>query len=171
MGGYRRFSAVAGYFVTAGERTTSFGLGVGAIDGGRDFWRVDVCLARNHVSDADHFLRRICNNRGYRSCLGNRYSELVISINGIMEIVSALRLRREINNKWLLILAGLGSVVFGGVILIWPGAGALALIWWIGTFSVFFGVMLIALAFRMRYSNALRSSIERASPRNLSPQS
>jgi len=71
-------------------------------------------------------------------------------LNGIMEIVSAIRLRKEINNEWLWILAGLVSIVFGVLVLIWPGAGALALIWWIGASSVFFGVMLIALAFRMR---------------------
>jgi len=71
-------------------------------------------------------------------------------VNGIMEIVAAIRLRKVINNEWLWILAGLGSVLFGVAVLIWPGAGALALIWWIGASSVFFGVMLMALAFRLR---------------------
>jgi uncharacterized membrane protein HdeD (DUF308 family) len=71
-------------------------------------------------------------------------------VNGIMEIVAAIRLRKEITNEWLLVMAGVASVGFGVLLLLWPGAGALAMLWWIGSFSIVFGVLFIALAFRLR---------------------
>jgi len=68
---------------------------------------------------------------------------------GIFEILLAVRLRKIIAHEWLLILAGVVSFLFGAGVLIAPGAGALALILWIGAFSIFFGVMLILAAFRV----------------------
>jgi uncharacterized membrane protein HdeD (DUF308 family) len=71
-------------------------------------------------------------------------------VTGIFEIIAAIRLRRIITNEWLLILAGIASVLFGVILLIQPGAGALVLIWWIGAYAIAFGILLIVLAFRMR---------------------
>jgi uncharacterized membrane protein HdeD (DUF308 family) len=77
---------------------------------------------------------------------------------GVMEVTLAVRLRRVIANEWMLVLAGIVSFLFGTFILIWPGAGALALLWWIGGVSLFFGVMLIALAFRVRHLKGVASN-------------
>jgi uncharacterized membrane protein HdeD (DUF308 family) len=71
-------------------------------------------------------------------------------VTGIMEIVVAVRLRKVIRNEWLLILAGLASLAFGVLLLLRPAPGMLVLIWWIGGFALVFGVLLIALAFRLR---------------------
>ena len=71
-------------------------------------------------------------------------------VNGVFEIATAIRLRRVIEHEWLLALAGILSVLLGIVMLLQPGAGALALVWWIGGFAVAFGVLLVALAFRVR---------------------
>ena len=71
-------------------------------------------------------------------------------ITGIFEITAALRLRQHFTNEWLLILCGAASVIFGLLILVIPRAGALAVVWWIGTFAIFFGMFFIALAFRLR---------------------
>jgi uncharacterized membrane protein HdeD (DUF308 family) len=71
-------------------------------------------------------------------------------LNGVLEIVAAIRLRKEIRGEWLLVLAGILSLAFGLLILAWPGAGALAVVFWIGSFAIVFGAMLIGLAFRMR---------------------
>jgi uncharacterized membrane protein HdeD (DUF308 family) len=71
-------------------------------------------------------------------------------VTGVMELVAAVRLRKIITNEWLLILAGIASVVFGVILLIQPAAGALALIWLIATWAIVFGVLLMILAFRMR---------------------
>src|SRR4051794_4881152 len=49
-------------------------------------------------------------------------------IMGVLQIVAAIRLRKAINNEWLLALSGLLSVIFGGLMLINPGAGAIAVL-------------------------------------------
>lgn len=69
---------------------------------------------------------------------------------GVMEIYGAIKLRKEIDNEWLLILGGLLSVVFGVVLLVRPGAGALALIWVIGAYAIAFGIIYIAFAFKLK---------------------
>jgi uncharacterized membrane protein HdeD (DUF308 family) len=71
-------------------------------------------------------------------------------INGILEIVAAIQLRKVIANEWLLILAGIASTLFGVLLLVRPGAGTLALIWWIGSFALIFGALTIAFAFRIK---------------------
>src|SRR5215813_8157588 len=70
--------------------------------------------------------------------------------HGIFEIIGAIRLRKEIENEWWLILAGVLSVIFGLLVLVIPGAGALALIWVIGAYSIMFGIMFVALSLRLR---------------------
>lgn len=69
---------------------------------------------------------------------------------GVLEIVVAIRLRREIENEWLLILGGLVSIVFGIFLMLHPGAGALALVWLIGIYAVAFGIVIVILAFKTR---------------------
>jgi len=71
-------------------------------------------------------------------------------VTGVMEIVGAVRLRKEIEGEWLLILSGLLSVAFGIILFAQPGTGALALVWFIGWFAVLFGAVNIALAFRLK---------------------
>jgi uncharacterized membrane protein HdeD (DUF308 family) len=69
---------------------------------------------------------------------------------GILEIVAGIRLRRFITNEFWLIFMGILSLAFGILIFLFPGAGALALVLWIGAYALVFGVLLIALAFRLR---------------------
>jgi uncharacterized membrane protein HdeD (DUF308 family) len=71
-------------------------------------------------------------------------------VHGIFEIIGAIQLRKEIDNEWMLILSGVVSVLFGLIVLIAPGAGALALIWVIAAYSIVFGITFIALALRLR---------------------
>jgi len=71
-------------------------------------------------------------------------------ITGILEIMAAIRLRKEINDEWLLFLSGVLSVLFGILLVFQPGVGALALIWVIGSYAIAFGVLLLVLAFRLR---------------------
>jgi len=71
-------------------------------------------------------------------------------VHGIFEIIGAIQLRKEIDNEWMLILGGALSVLFGLIVLIAPGAGALGLIWAIASYSIVFGIMFIALALRLR---------------------
>ena len=69
---------------------------------------------------------------------------------GVLEIVAAIRLLRELEDEWLLILGGLASVVFGVSLMAQPGRGAVALIWLIATYAIVFGVLLALLAFQVR---------------------
>jgi uncharacterized membrane protein HdeD (DUF308 family) len=71
-------------------------------------------------------------------------------LTGVLEIVAGIRLREVIANEMLLILMGVISTLFGILIIIFPGAGALAIIIWIGAYAVVFGIILIVLAFRLR---------------------
>ena len=69
---------------------------------------------------------------------------------GIMEIIAAIQIRKEIEDEWRMILSGAISVLFGIVLFIYPGASAISMVWLIGVFAIFFGVLLILLAFRLR---------------------
>jgi len=71
-------------------------------------------------------------------------------VTGVLEIVTAIRVRRAISNELGLVIGGVLSVVFGVVLLIAPGAGALAVIFLIGAYAVVFGIALLGLAWRLR---------------------
>jgi uncharacterized membrane protein HdeD (DUF308 family) len=72
------------------------------------------------------------------------------TVMGIFQIVAAIRLRKAIEGEWLLALSGLLSVFFGALMLWNPGAGALAVVWMIASYAIVFGVLLIALGFRLK---------------------
>ncbi len=71
-------------------------------------------------------------------------------VTGIFEIVAAVKLRRHVAGEWLLALTGVASVVFGGLIMFAPLAGALVIAIWVGAYALVFGVLMVALGFRLR---------------------
>ena len=71
-------------------------------------------------------------------------------VTGIFEIVAAIQLRRLIVDEWMMILSGLLSVALGVLLFVFPGAGAVSLVWMIGIYAVLFGTTLIFLAIRLR---------------------
>ncbi|HUH23269.1 MAG TPA: HdeD family acid-resistance protein [Brevundimonas sp.] len=71
-------------------------------------------------------------------------------MRGVIEIVGAIRLRKEIENEWTLIAAGALSVIFGLILVLAPGSGAMGLLWLIAAWAILFGGLLIFLAFRVR---------------------
>lgn len=79
-------------------------------------------------------------------------------ISGIVEIVAAIRLRKVIEDEWLMAAAGMASLIFGGLLLVQPGVGALVLVWWIGGFAIVFGILLMVLAVRMRNRGRVRAT-------------
>lgn len=71
-------------------------------------------------------------------------------VTGGLEIWMAIRLRDQIRGELWLGLAGLASILFGVVLLVFPAAGALSLVWLIGSFAIVFGVFLVILGWRLR---------------------
>ena len=69
---------------------------------------------------------------------------------GILEIVAAIRLRKEIRGEWLLALSGILSVALGVALAAYPGAGVVAVSWMIGAYATIFGVLFIVLGLRLR---------------------
>lgn len=82
---------------------------------------------------------------------------------GVLEVIAAVRLRHEIEGEWLLAISGILSVLFGLALIVRPATGALAVIWLIGAYSIAYGVLMIALGFRMRsWSHLMAHGISRA---------
>jgi uncharacterized membrane protein HdeD (DUF308 family) len=71
-------------------------------------------------------------------------------VTGVLELVAAVRLRKEIKGEWVLALGGIASIAFGVLVALLPGAGALAIVIWIGAYALVFGVLLVVLSFRLR---------------------
>lgn len=69
---------------------------------------------------------------------------------GLMEVVVAIRLRKEIQGEMFLVLGGILLVLFGVLLIARPGDGALALTWMIGGYAIGFGLLLVALSFRLK---------------------
>ena len=71
-------------------------------------------------------------------------------LTGLLRIVMAIWLRREIENEWFLVLSGVISVLFGVILAALPGPGLLALVWVVGIYELILGVALIVLGFEVR---------------------
>jgi uncharacterized membrane protein HdeD (DUF308 family) len=71
-------------------------------------------------------------------------------VTGIFEVMAAIQLRQEIDNEWLLILSGVLSVIFGVLVFVYPSAGALSILWLIGFYAILYGVLIVALGFRVK---------------------
>jgi uncharacterized membrane protein HdeD (DUF308 family) len=69
---------------------------------------------------------------------------------GVLEIMSAVRLRKTISGEWFLALGGVLGIALGVMLMLFPGPGALALVLWVGAFAIVFGIALIALGLRLR---------------------
>jgi uncharacterized membrane protein HdeD (DUF308 family) len=71
-------------------------------------------------------------------------------VSGVLQIVTAIRLRKTITTEWLLALSGVASIALGVLFVMFPAAGAVALVFWIGAWAFVFGVLLVTLGFRLR---------------------
>jgi uncharacterized membrane protein HdeD (DUF308 family) len=75
---------------------------------------------------------------------------LWLLLSGAFQIASAIALRRQLRNEWLLLLTGILSIIAGIILIVRPGVGALAVVWVIGIYAIVIGILQILLGFRLR---------------------
>ena len=78
-------------------------------------------------------------------------------LTGILEIVLAIRLRKEIKGEFWVALTGIASIALGIALAFLPLAGLLAWVWLIGAYAIAFGVLLVGLAIRLRKAGSTAS--------------
>ena len=61
-----------------------------------------------------------------------------------------MKLRKEIEGEWLLALSGILSIGLGFLLAFFPDAGAIGLVWYLGAYAVVFGILMVALGWRLR---------------------
>lgn len=71
-------------------------------------------------------------------------------IRGFFEFVASIEFRELFRSSWLIALSGAVSVIFGTVMIVWPEAGVLAMLWLIGSYAIIYGVLAIALGVQLR---------------------
>lgn len=69
---------------------------------------------------------------------------------GIFEIIYAIQYRHAIAHPWAVGISGLLSAVVGFVFAMFPGAGALSLIWVIAAYAILYGILMIVAGFQLR---------------------
>ena len=69
---------------------------------------------------------------------------------GILEIIAAISDRKEIEGEGWIILGGVLSVIFGGILLSKPLTSGVILVQVLGIFAIFSGVSMVFYAFRLR---------------------
>jgi len=71
-------------------------------------------------------------------------------VTGILQIAAGIRLRDVISNEWLFILSGILSIAFGVWVFRSPGQGVVLTAYLFGWYFLFFGIMQLVFAFRLR---------------------
>lgn len=79
-------------------------------------------------------------------------------VTGVLEIMAAIRLRKEITNEWMLGFAGFVSIVLGVLLFFQPVTGGLVITLMIGAYALIFGIALVALGLRLRRWKSAPSS-------------
>lgn len=69
---------------------------------------------------------------------------------GALQLIANLQIRSQAGRSWIWgAVAGAVAVIFGIVVLIWPKAGIVTLIWFLGFWAIIFGVILLLLGFTL----------------------
>jgi uncharacterized membrane protein HdeD (DUF308 family) len=68
---------------------------------------------------------------------------------GTLQIVAAIEFRREIDGEFWLILGGIFTIVFGALLVAFPGAGLVTLVWLVGFWAELYGISSLGMAYRL----------------------
>ena len=72
-------------------------------------------------------------------------------IIGIIQIVASVRHRAVPHSGWVWgIIGGALSILFGILVLIWPGTGLVSIIWIVGIWAIVWGITLVVLGVQLR---------------------
>lgn len=71
-------------------------------------------------------------------------------VRGVIEIATAIQIRKLVKGEWMLALAGAVSVLFGLFVIARPGDGALAILWMIAFFALILGFLQLGVGFKLR---------------------
>jgi uncharacterized membrane protein HdeD (DUF308 family) len=80
---------------------------------------------------------------------------------GVLEIIAGIQLRDVVENEWMYVLAGIVSILFGVLVLRYPQEGAIGVVWLFAGYAFMFGVLAIALSYRLQQ---LHSKLQQAHP-------
>jgi uncharacterized membrane protein HdeD (DUF308 family) len=75
-------------------------------------------------------------------------------ITGVLEVVAAFRLRRDVPNEIFLVIAGVLSFIVGIWLVAFPIAALIALVYLLAIYAIVGGIALTVLAFRLRSHSA-----------------
>lgn len=83
---------------------------------------------------------------------------------GVGQLATGVQMRGTADGQWLYMLSGIVSIVFGGYVIVNPGAGMLGLLWLFGFYTMFAGVMHLYIGLMMRRRMAKTDPAEPAQP-------
>jgi len=68
---------------------------------------------------------------------------------GVLQIVAAIEFRREIKGEFWMVLGGVLTTAFGALLVAFPGAGLVTLVWMVGFWAVLYGISSLGFAYRL----------------------
>jgi uncharacterized membrane protein HdeD (DUF308 family) len=78
-------------------------------------------------------------------------------VSGSLMLAAAYRSQAARGRGWI-VFGGLVSLAYGVLLILTPLIGAVVLTWWLGAYSLVFGIALVVFAFRLKPSNASEAS-------------
>lgn len=73
-----------------------------------------------------------------------------IIFSGVLRVSFAIRVRKQIDNEWMLIAGGVLAILFGALLLVAPFVGLAVAVIWIGIGALFYGLLQVFAAFKIR---------------------
>jgi len=72
---------------------------------------------------------------------------------GVLQIAAAIEFRKEIDGELFYVLGAICSIAFGALLVAFPGAGLLSLVWLVGLWAELFGFCSLGIASRLHGIN------------------
>jgi uncharacterized membrane protein HdeD (DUF308 family) len=81
-----------------------------------------------------------------------------ITVGGF-QVFTAIEFRKEIDGEGWIVLGGVLSIVFGALLIAFPGSGLLSLVWLVGLWAIVYGASSLVVAYRL---HGIDKAIDRA---------